>query len=123
MLRMKKIIFLAIIFSSVCIGMQAQSQLSFIDKVLKKTAEDKVFQMQELIGFDDTKAKQLTELEFKFLLEVNKAENCFLCNKKKRIDKLMQNRDADLQKILSRDEYIKYDAVENERIKNIPVHI
>ncbi len=92
-----------------------------IADVLKKSAEEKVARMQEMIGFDDNKARQLNELEFTFLLDVQKAENCCLCNRKKRIERLKQKRDQELQRILSRDEYIKYDAVENERIKKQPL--
>jgi hypothetical protein len=66
-----------------------------IADVLKKSAEEKV-------------ARQ-------------KAENCCLCNRKKRIERLKQKRDQELQRILSRDEYIQYDAVENERIKKQPL--
>ncbi|MPM21644.1 hypothetical protein SDC9_68089 [bioreactor metagenome] len=92
-----------------------------IADVLKKSAEEKVARMQEMIGFDDNKARQLNELEFTFLLDVQKAENCCLCNRKKRIERLKQKRDQELQRILSRDEYIQYDAVENERIKKQPL--
>ncbi|MDO5663965.1 MAG: hypothetical protein Q4G63_01755 [Bacteroidia bacterium] len=91
-----------------------------ITDILKRSAEEKVTEMQKLIGFDDTQAKQLSEVEFKFLIDVQKAENCCLCNTKKRVEKLKQNRDAELQKILTREQYIKYDAVENGRIKRHP---
>lgn len=94
-----------------------------IADVLKKSAEEKVAQMQELIGFDDAKAIQLNELEFKFLLDVRKAEDCCLCNKKKRIGKLKQKRDAELQKILSRNDYIKYEGGNVEKIKDYPVRV
>ena len=121
---MKKNTFIFVVFSLVCIAVvQAQSQPGIIDNALKKSAEHKVAEMQELIGFDDAKANRLIELEFQFLLDVRKAENCCLCNKRKRIEKLQKNRDKDLQNILSREQYIKYDAVENDRIKNIPVHL
>ena len=86
-----------------------------------QSVEAKIEKMQELIGFGDEQAQQLRELELNFLLEVNKAENCFLCNKQKRVERLKQKRDAGLQKILERDQYIKYDAIENERIKKYPL--
>lgn len=94
-----------------------------ISEVLRQSAENKVTQMQELIKFDDAQAEKLKNLEFNFLLDVQKAENCCLCNKKKRIEKLQKKRDADLQQILTREQYIKYDAVENERIQDIPVQL
>lgn len=88
-------------------------QPSIIENVLAHSVEEKVSSMQELIGFNDAQAQQLRQMELHFLLEVNKAERCFLCNKKKRIEKLIQKRDAKLQKILERDQYIKYQSLEN----------
>lgn len=88
-----------------------------IADVLKKSAEEKVARMQEMIGFDDNKARQLNELEFTFLLDVQKAENCCLCNRKKRIEKLKTAREEGLQKLLPRDEYMKYHSIENELLR------
>ena len=117
---MKKLGLLLTAFA-VFVTLASAQKTGIIADVLKKSAEDKVTKMQELIGFNDDKAKKLNELEFNFLLDVQKAENCCLCNKKKRIEKLQQKRDQGLQQILTRDEYIKYDAVENERIKKHPL--
>ena len=102
------------------IGISAQ-QSSIIENVIVNSVEEKVASMQELIGFNDIQAEQLRGMELNFLLEVNKAEHCFLCNKQKRIEKLKQKRDAQLQQILERDQYIKYDAIENERLKKRPL--
>ncbi len=94
-----------------------------IAEVFRQSVDDKITYMQELIKLDDEQVIKLNELELNFLFNIQKAENCFLCNKKRRIQKLKENRDAELQKILTREQYIKYDAVENDRIKNIPVHL
>lgn len=111
---MKKLLLvLFVFFFAYGFSVWAQNQLGIIDTVLKQSTEEKVTRMQELIGFDDAKAKKLNKLEFQFLLDVRKAERCFLCNKKKRIERLKQSRDASLQETLSRDEYIKYQSIEN----------
>jgi hypothetical protein len=102
-------------------GILYARQPSVIENVLMNSVEEKVSSMQELIGFDDAQAQQLRRMELNFLLEVNKAERCFLCNKQKRIEKLKRKRDEELQKILERGQYIKYDAIENERIKKRPL--
>ena len=94
-----------------------------IADVLKKSTEEKVARMQELIGFDDNKARQLNELEYTFLLDVQKAESCCLCNRKKRIEKLKKKRDQDLQQILTRVEYIKYEGGDLEGVKKYPVRV
>lgn len=94
-------------------GISAQ-QSSIIENVLINSVDEKVNTLQKLIGFDDEQAQQLRETELNFLQEVNKAEHCFLCNKQKRIEKLKRERDTKLQTILERDQYIKYDAVEND---------
>ena len=108
---MKKTTFVITALLFFVVSAWAQQEEGIINSVLKKSAEDKVAKMQELIGFDESKAKQL--LEFKFLLDVQKAENCCLCNKKKRIEKLQAQRELDLQEMLPRDQYIKYHSTEN----------
>ncbi|WP_352422689.1 hypothetical protein [Proteiniphilum sp.] len=116
---MKKILILALLMLVVA-GLSAQ-QSSLVEDALERSVEEKVASMQKLIGFDDAQAKELKEMELHFLKEVNKAENCFLCKKQKRIEKLKKKRDVELQKILERDQYIKYDAIENDRIKKRPL--
>lgn len=108
---MKKNFVLVLLFLMV-MGISAQ-QSSIIERVLVKSVEEKVSSMQGLIGFDDAQAQQLRKVELNFLQKVNKAEHCFLCNKQKRIEKLKQERDAQIEKILERDQYVKYQSLEN----------
>ena len=99
----------------------SNSQTSITESVFQESVENKVENMQQLIGFDNQTAQQIRDIELIFLLEVNKAEHCLLCRKQKRIEKLKKSRDEQLQKILPRDQYIKYDAIDNERIKKQPL--
>ncbi|MCE5180024.1 MAG: hypothetical protein LLF81_12880 [Porphyromonadaceae bacterium] len=92
------------------------SQTSITEKVFQESVENKVEEMQQLIGFDDQKAQELKEMELRFLLDIQKAETCFLCNSKKRIKKLQHIREARLQQILPRDQYVKYSSLENDLI-------
>lgn len=103
------------------VAVASAQKSGIIAEVLRQSAENKVVQMQELIKFDDTQAEKLKKLEFNFLLDVQKAENCCLCNKKKRVEKLQKKRDAELQQILTHEQYIKYDRVGVEEIKKYPV--
>lgn len=96
---------------------------SVITDILTQGVELKVSSAQKIIEFDDVKSEQLKKLELDYLLRVQKVENCFLCNKKKRINKLAIKRDNELKRILERDQYLKYKLFEDNRIKNIPVHI
>ena len=84
---------------------------------LKAQAQKKVDEMQDLIHFDDAQAAQLIELEYRYVRKVQKAQHCFFCNSEKRIEKLKGKKSLQLQRILTREQYIKYDAVENGRIK------
>ena len=117
----KTALILTVFFAFITVASAQKSGI--ISEVLRQSAENNVTRMQELIKFDDAQAEKLKNLELNFLLDVQKAENCCLCNKKKRIEKLQKKRDADLQQILTREQYIKYDAVENERIQDIPVQL
>lgn len=116
---MKKTI-LSLILITAAGGSSAQST-GIITDVLRKYTEQKVASMQQLIQFDDAKAEQLFKVEFNYLIEVQKAEGCTFCNKKKRIKKLQEKRDKNLQIILERDQYIKYNAIEKDRIKKQPL--
>lgn len=104
--------------------LNSSAQESIIKDVFEQFVETKIERMQKLIGFDDKQASQLKELELKFLLDANAAESCFWCRTKKRIKKLNKQRDNDLQIILNREQYIKYNAIDNNLIqKNPPVQL
>lgn len=96
------------------------AQESIIKDVFEQFVEDKVERMQKLIDFDDNQADELKELELNFLLDVNAAENCFWCKTKKRIKKLNKERDTNLQLILTRVQYIKYNTIDHSLIKEEP---
>lgn len=119
---MKKISWIIPVALLVLLACKSNSVVLSKDE-MKAKAREKVLEMQELIGFNDYQAGKLMDLEYKFLYDVQKAERCFLCNKEKEVEKLKKQRELDLQKYLPRDEYIKYNAIENERIKKIPVRV
>lgn len=100
--------------------LNASAQQSIIKNVFEQFVENKVENLQKLIGFDDNQAAQLKEIELDFLLDVNSAENNFWCRTKKRVKKLKRKRDEDIQEMLTREQYIKYDAIDNDRIMESP---
>lgn|SRR5690554_4073014 len=110
---MRKIILTSVLIFTALLVSSAQEK-GIIAEVLRNSVECKVDSMQELIGFDDDKAKQLKDMELQYLLDVQKAETCFLCSTKRRIKKLQSAREERLQEILSRDQYVKYHSIENE---------
>lgn len=118
---MKRIAFIMVLFSLVFVSNSQNS--SIIKNVLEQRVEQKVSLAQELIKFDDVKADKLKSIEIDYLFSVQKVEKCFLCNKKKRLSKLREKRDSQLQEILEREQYIKYLSFENKSIMNIPVQL
>jgi hypothetical protein len=121
---MKKIIFLSFaLFLFAATTVFAQNHTDIITDALRRSAEAKVKDMQRLIGFDDNQASQLKALESRFLLDVRQAENLRPRNSRRRIERLQTERNAALQQILTRAQFIKYDAVENNRIEDIPVRL
>lgn len=111
---MKKLILLSTFIFVIIVS--AMTQSSITENVFRESVNRKVLRMQQSIGFDEQKAERLKVLELNYLLDVQKAETCFLCNSKKKIEKLKNKRDEDLQRVLSRDEYIKYLSIENNLI-------
>ena len=114
---MKKILLFSAIFAFI---VNASAQQSIIKDVFEKSVEDKIAYMQKVIDITDNQAKQLKEVELNFLLDVNSAENCFWCNTNKRIAKLKTKKEQQLKEILSLDQFIKYDAIENNKVKKYP---
>ncbi|MFV0471445.1 MAG: hypothetical protein ACK5L7_05370 [Paludibacteraceae bacterium] len=117
---MKKFIFLSTIL--ICFGLFAKAQKStIIQETLQKSAIEKVVFMQNLINFNDEQAKKIAEIEYLYLLDVQKAENCCFCNTSKKIEKLKQEKSGAVEKILSRDEFVKYNLIEAKKIKKYPL--
>lgn len=119
--QMKKKILLFI--SLLALVFNASAQDSIIKELFEKSVEDKITSMQEVIDITDEQAEQLKEVELNFLLDVNSAENCFWCNSKKRVKKLKAKKEQQLKEILRLDQYIKYDALENNKIKKHPIYM
>ncbi len=117
---MRKTILSLLLFTAVATTASAQTT-GVIADVLRKSMEQKVASMQELIQFDDVKAEQLFKVECAYLFEVRKVEGCRFCNKKKRIERLQENRDKNLQIILDRDQYIKYKVIEDDLLQKSPL--
>ena len=119
---MKKIIFtLGLLF--VAITISSAQEKGIIEEALRNSVEHKVDTMQKRIGFEDEIAIQLKEMELKYLLDVQKAETCFLCSSKRKIAKLNKTRDNHLQKILTRKQYIEYGGGSLDKVKEYPVRV
>lgn len=117
---MKRIILLATVLMMFVLAVPAQKS-TIIKGVLNEYAVQKVDYMQSLIKFTDVQAGQLKELELNYLLGVQKVENCKWGNQQKKVDKLKVKKDKQLQEILTREQYLKYDAVERNVIKKYPL--
>lgn len=119
---MKKVILISVIIFTVLATSSAQEK-GIIAEVLQNSVEQKVDSMQKLIGFKDEIALQLKELELKYLFDVQKAETCLICRSKRRIAKLQETRDNQLQKILTHMQYIEYEGGDFEKVKKHPVRV
>lgn len=117
----KHILFFIALLSFCCFSF---AQKTVIDKeLLKRKATEKVQKMQSVIRFDDKKAKRLTAVEYKFSLGIEKAMQPKKGDSAEKIEKMIQKRDRSVQKILSDVEYLKYNAIDNDRIKPYPVRV
>ncbi len=117
---MKRLLLLSSLFMVFTLAYPKEKP-SIINQVFKEYASQKVDYMQDLVKFTDEQAKQLKDVEYQFLLDVQKAETCWLCNKEKRVAKLKTAKYKAIEKILSKDAYIKYKAIDNEEIKKLPL--
>lgn len=114
----KKILLFTTLFAFI---LNASAQESIIRDVFEKFVEDKITSMQEVIDITDEQAEKLKKVELNYLLDVNSAENCWLRSTKKRVKKLDAKKQEKLKEILSLDQFIKYDALVNKKIKKHPI--
>ena len=119
---MKKSLLLSLALFGFATAIFAQNPTNIITDALQRSAEAKVQEMQQLIRFDDNQAEQLKTMQFQFLLDVRRAENRTF-RSRRNIERLQRERDAALQQILTREQYIRWNAVENNIIQNIPVRV
>ena len=119
---MKKSLLLSLALFGFATAIFAQNPTNIIPDALQRSAEAKVQEMQQLIRFDDNQAEQLKTMQFQFLLNVRRAENRTF-RSRRNIERLQRERDAALQQILTREQYIRWNAVENNIIQNIPVRV
>ncbi len=103
--------------------LNVSAQDSIINDVFEQFVENKIASIQKVIPITEKQSVRLKEVELNFLLDVNAAENCFLCRTKHRIKKLKLKKEEQLKEILSLDEYIKYDAFVNKKIKKHPIYM
>ena len=116
---MKKILLLSALLA---LSATILAQNNIISDALKRSAQSKVQEMQQLIRFDDHQASQLKTMQFQFLLDVRRAENRTF-GSGRRIERLKSERDAALQQILTRSQYVQWNAVENNIIQDVPVRL
>ena len=116
----KKLLLFTALFAFI---LNVSARQSIIKDVFEKHVEDKISTMQEAIDISDEQAVELKKLELKYLIDVNSAENCFWCRTKKRVEKLKVKKEEQLKEILTPNQYIKYDALANDKIKKHPVYM
>ncbi len=114
----KRILLFTALFSFI---LNISAQQSIIKDIFEKFVEEKISYMQEVIDITDDQADQLKVLELKFLMDINSVDNCWFSNSKKKAAKLNSKKQKQLKEILSLDQYIKYDAIENNKIKKHPI--
>lgn len=117
---MKRFVLLSSLLVVCSLVLQAEKS-SVITDILNEYVIRKVDDMQQNIRFSDTQAAQLKKVELDYLLEVQKTENCRCCNSVKRIKKAAEKKDQELQNTLTREQYLKYVAIEKNRVKKHPL--
>ncbi|MBS9767267.1 MAG: hypothetical protein KGV44_06980 [Flavobacteriaceae bacterium] len=117
---MKKLVpFIAIGFLIAVISCSTTKAISKQEQNMLNKVIEKVSSMQKIIGFTNEKAQKLQKLEFDYLKQVKSLQKTQLIKEKlqQKMQELNKQRDTKLQSILRRDEYLKYDAIENDRLK------
>jgi len=110
---MKKTIFAVIFFG-------LSSTLAFSQKTNNNEINAKVEHLKSLLNLTDDQAKKLKQAETDYqnqLKKLNKNTN------EKALTQLKDKRSKKIQAGLTREQFLKFDAVENGRIKQVPIHL
>lgn len=107
-------IFIIIVLLSAC---AASKENSGLEGDLIHRVELKIAKMQELIKFDDRQAERLKKIEFEYSEAMRICKESSSCNREITKKRLAAKRDTQLQEILTREQYVKYDAVDGNRIE------
>ena len=110
---MKKLLFisLCIIFYTSC----ASSQSALINR----EAQQKVDKVKTLINLTDEQVKKMVGIEKEYIARKKKLTYSATYNS--RLKALQDQRISAMKQILTRDQFIKLDLIENNRIKNVPI--
>ncbi len=120
---MKRIIILSFAFFLFSLAIFAQSSIQILHKALLDGVEAKVTALQEQIKFTDEQTALIKDIEISYLIDVQKIDKCFLCNKKKKMEKLVRHREEQLQKIMTPGQYIRYIGGSIDDVKRYPVRV
>ena len=85
-------------------------------------AKQHIEQFRHLIRASPEQTRQLIKAEAEFLNRSNRLLP-HADDYRAKLDSLRQKRKQSFQKILSRDQYIKLDMIENNRLKSAPVRV
>lgn len=110
---MKKIIFAVIYFG-------LSSTLAFSQKANNNDIKAKVEHLKSLLDLTDDQAKKLEQAETDYQNQLKKLSKN---TNEKTLTQLKEKRSKKIQAILTREQFIKLDAVENGRIKQVPIQL
>lgn len=85
-------------------------------------AKSKINEWRSLLKLSTEQVTKLETVESDYLAKTQKLNTA---DKKynEQLSRLKQKRDISLQKILSREQYIKFQALEDNRIKRVPIRL
>lgn len=111
---MKKVLY----FLSICLVV---SSCATSQSAMSKQAQKKVNDLKPVLNLTESQAKAMQQVETEYLLQESKIRNSV--NYNKLLKSYKEKRDVEVKKILDYDQYLKYDAIEGKRIKNVPLRV
>ncbi|TXI35343.1 MAG: hypothetical protein E6Q58_00365 [Niabella sp.] len=86
-----------------------------------KESQKKVNELKTLLALSDQQVEKLTSIETNYLKDFQKLEYSLQYNSK--LKALKDKRIASIKELLARDQFIKFDLLENNRIKQVPIQV
>ena len=107
-----------ILFFSLCIFLYASCATSQNAKV-KAEAQKKVDNLKSLIELTETQSQKMVEAEAAFLRDSGKLTYSPKYNTA--LAELQKKRIGQMKEILTREQFVKFDLIDNNRIKKVPI--
>ncbi len=111
-----KAIYSSLLISFLCISCVAQNHST------RKEAREKINGLKKPLELTNSQAKKLINIETSYLKDSNRIAK-YSNGQNYQLQNLKNKRVAEIKRLLSHEQFLKFDLIDNDRIKKTPIRI